>query len=256
MRISGREDSAMHNRPTVVLTGATKGIGLAIATQIANKGIPLHCIARDRKMLEDLCVALGSRTEMSHSSLDLRDMNQIAEFTNEWSRPLLGIVNNAGEWGEASLSSKGGSDLLQKLWKINVAAPLAMVSGLLEKLATDGRIINITSQLSHRGRPGFGAYCASKHALLGLTRCWAQELSPSRITVNAISPGWVSTDSNRVTFRRIAKSLSSDERKVITALEGSLPQGRLIEPTEVAQLVMFLLSRESRGLTGQALEVL
>jgi 3-hydroxybutyrate dehydrogenase len=120
---------------------------------------------------------------------------------------------------------------------------------------SDGRIINISSVLGKFGVPGYSAYCASKHGVIGFTKALALEVGARGITVNAICPGWVDTEMARLGMREGAAYQGiSVEKFKIQAME-AVPLKRLIDAEEVAHLVLYLASAKASGITGQAINI-
>ena len=132
---------------------------------------------------------------------------------------------------------------------------MSTYAGLQKWVLNKGRIINISSQLGIAGRAGMGAYAASKHAIIGLTRCWSLELDARGITVNAVCPGWVDTQSNRTEIRQWARTLDMSYQQKKKQLAEPLTLGRFITSQEVARLVTFLAGPESSGITGHVYEI-
>jgi 3-oxoacyl-[acyl-carrier protein] reductase len=153
------------------------------------------------------------------------------------------LVNAAGIFRGAPLATLDIDDL-DRLYAVNVRGTVLMTKAALRYLGEAGRIINIASELAYLGRAGASAYCATKGAILSLTRSWARELAPG-ILVNAIAPGPV--DTPLLAF----ESLSEAER----VLETANPLGRIGKPHEIASAVVFLASPQTGFLTGQCLSV-
>lgn len=235
---------------TVLLTGGSRGIGLAIAREVLARGHAVHLIARDLDRLIGAARQLSGSGLVTFTCLDLADPAAIDGFCRQWQRPLYGIVNNAG-WCRVGRIDEDGPDAWGEILAVNLTAVHHLTRGLVRVLQRPGRIVNISSQLGQEGRAGYGAYCASKFGLIGLTRCWAKELGGEGITVNAVCPGWVATEQAIDDMTRLAAAagVPTDEyrRQVCAPLELK----RFTEPAEVAALVGFLLSPAASGITGR-----
>jgi NAD(P)-dependent dehydrogenase (short-subunit alcohol dehydrogenase family) len=122
-------------------------------------------------------------------------------------------------------------------------------------LADGGRVINMSSVLGRFGVPGYTAYCASKHAVIGFTRALALELASRQITVNAICPGWVETEMALHGMQSGAKATGVSYEEFRSRALGAVPIGRIIQPDEVAGLVTFLASPQAAAITGQTYNI-
>lgn len=164
------------------------------------------------------------------------------------------LVNNAGTSG---LTPVEGSEAEDAVWDAivatNLTAMFRVTREALRFMPDGGRIINESSVLGRFGVPGYSAYAATKHAVIGLTRTMALELAHRKITVNAICPGWVETDLARQGYRRIAehRAISEDEARAVCAKMA--PLGRVLDPEEIAGLAAYIASDDARNLTGQAI---
>lgn len=183
-------------------------------------------------------------------ALDLSDMEAIDAFVRDWSAELWGLVNNAGICMTLPLESQE-SDPFEQVLAVNMRAPYYLTKGLLGHLSSPGRIVNIASQLGVEGRAGYSAYCASKFAIIGMTKCWAKELGTRGITVNAVCPGWVDTEMSRIDMARMARELDQTVEDHYAAICAPLELKRFNSTSEVASLVTFLLSEEASGITGR-----
>ncbi|MHA1960755.1 MAG: SDR family NAD(P)-dependent oxidoreductase [Candidatus Thorarchaeota archaeon] len=240
-------------RGMIIVTGASRGIGFAIASKLLQADYSVHMIARDREALQQAVRNLPG--EVTYSSVDLSSRLQINQFVDEWDEQLYAIVNNAGIWAEERIDEPD-SGIWDPIIRLNLEGTYFLVKGLQEWIVDGGRIVTISSQLGTKGRAGFGAYSASKHALIGLTRCWALELGGRGITVNAICPGWINTESNIKEIGEQAKEKGITVAARISQITEHLSLGRFIEPEEVASLVAFIVGRESSGITGQVYGVM
>lgn len=238
----------------VLVTGASRGIGLAIAEDLLKAQFNVHMIASNELGLRQAQERLHSAERCTYSVVDLMSREEIHNFVNQWSNSLWAIINNAGTWSEERLDEPD-RQIWDKMIKLNLEATYFLTKGMHKWIVDGGRIINISSQLGTSGRAGFGAYCATKHGVIGLTRCWALELSDREITVNAVCPGWVRTESNLKDIRQWAFRDGTTVETKTEELAQTLPLGRFIEPEEVAALVGFLVSTEATGITNQAYEI-
>jgi len=238
----------------VVITGASKGIGRAVAESVLAAGYSAHLVARDEARLRRVALELSELGDVSYSNLDLSKGDAVLEFCRAWREDIHGLVNNAGYWLEDPMDELDVS-LLTSLLSVNLVAPYILTKGLIARIGDGGRIINIASQLGTGGRARMGAYSASKHGLIGLTRSWAPEVATRRITVNAVCPGWVDTESNRTELATLAKKKQTTLEHEMDIISGTLVLKRFIEPREVADVVTFLLGAGASGITGQVYEI-
>lgn len=220
----------------VVVTGAASGIGLGIARAFLAAGaevVGFDLPGRERPDLEIV-------------GLDLRDELQVVDGMARVASRLGGIdvlVNCAGTDGEKPLASLDIADL-DRIYSVNLRGAVLCAREALRGMGEGGRIINIASELAFAGRAGAGCYCATKGAILSLTRSWARELAP-RILVNAVAPGPTETP-------LLAFSAMTPEQQ---AVETSNPMGRIGTVEEVAAVVVFLAGPQASFITGQCYSV-
>ncbi len=237
-----------------LVTGGGRGIGLAIAEALAGAGAKVVVTGRTRGEIDEAAARLGGEAV----EVDLADRAALARAiaTIAAGGPVDVLVNNAGIAESAPLA-RTGDDMFDRAMAVNAAAPLALMRAFVPGMARAGwgRVINVASVAGLVGHAYTTAYCASKHALVGLTRAAALEVADKGVTVNAVCPGWVGTRMVDEAVGRIARTTGRDEGAARSALENMSPQRRLIEPAEVAHLVMALVGEGGRGIHGQALVV-
>jgi NAD(P)-dependent dehydrogenase (short-subunit alcohol dehydrogenase family) len=239
----------------VLVTGASRGIGRAIAQAFAEEGAWVALCARSQENLETLAKQLNDGDGRAVSmACDVTVKNQVEEALQKLSRTwgkLDILVNNAGVSGQTPMDDSS-DDLWHAILSTNLTGTYYVTKESLELMNSgSGRIINISSVLGRFGVPGYAAYCTSKHGVIGLTRALALELVSRGITVNAISPGWVSTDMADKGIRETAKVMGITPEEFREQAIEAVPIRRFIEPEEVAKLVLYLSSNDASGITGQ-----
>lgn len=235
----------------VLITGASKGIGLEIAKVLIAEGYSLILTTSNELTTTELKkMEFVQNNNIKVYPLNLAHKKDIDSFVENWGQKLWGIVNNAGICKTLGIKDEG-DDPLDEVLNTNLIGPYNLTKKLLPFLTRPGRIVNITSQLGHEGRADYSAYCASKFGLIGMTKCWAKELGAERITVNAVSPGWVDTEMSRIDMNRMAEELGKSSEEYYKEICNPLELKRFNTTNEVANLVKFLLSEESSGITGR-----
>lgn len=244
----------MRNNKLVVVTGASRGIGYSIAKNLLQSGFQVHIIAHQENDLTRAQKSLLDYGDVEHSVLDISKRQKVKQYGKHWSRNIFALVNNAGRWAEERIDEPD-SDIWDPIMKLNLEGLYFLTKGLQQHIVNGGRIVNISSQLGTSGRVGMGIYSASKHAVIGLTRSWALELGDRAITANAICPGWVNTESNRVEIKKWADNEGKSFQNKMEEIAKPLTLHRFIEPEEVANLVTFLIKPTGSGITGQVYEI-
>jgi 3-oxoacyl-[acyl-carrier protein] reductase len=218
-----------------LVTGAASGIGRAVAVSLRAAGAAVLGL--------DLAPGAG---DIDMLGCDVSDERSVQDAVAEAAARLGGIdilVNCAGIELDAPLAELDIADL-DRMYAVNLRGPVLVTRAALPHIPEGGRIINFASELAYLGRAGASAYCATKGAILSLTRSWAREFGP-RIRVNAIAPGPI--DTPLLHFDSMTPELR--------ALETSNPLGRIGRPEEVAAAVLFLAGPAAGFITGQCIGV-
>ncbi|HUE91252.1 SDR family NAD(P)-dependent oxidoreductase [Pseudomonas sp.] len=231
----------------LVVTGATRGLGLAIARRAAADGY--RVIASGRRLSEGLLALQAEYPDhVLFEVLDLADLASVHPFAMRisatYGRPWA-LVNNAARGTDGVLATLHERDI-SELLRVNVEAPILLTKYLLRPMLLNrsGRIINISSIIASTGFSGLSVYAASKAALAGFTRSLAREVGKAGITVNTVAPGYMETE--------MTSGLQGDK---LQAIRRRSPLGRLAAPEDVAAAVSYLLSEQAVNVTGTTLTV-
>ena len=241
-----------------LVTGASRGIGRATALRLAAEGAHVAAGVRSEKdageLLRDL-EAIGAAGIAV--LLDVTDPAAVATAVERAARPdrrLDVVVNNAGIGGVTPLGGDARSDEeWARILDVNLTGTWRVCRAAHPFLAVGGRIVNISSVQGRFGVALNGAYSASKHGVIGLTRTLALELAPRKITVNAVCPGWVDTEMGRHGIRGFGKQAGLGEEEAFAMAAKMAPLGEVLKPDEIAGLVAYLVSDDARNVTGQAI---
>ncbi len=232
----------------VVVTGGSRGIGLAIARRLAASGYNVIAVARREN--DDLRHAIRELGEdrLHFRPFDLNEINAIQSFVKSLRDEfgaIYGLVNNAGIGTEGLLATMHYSEI-ETLIRLNVLSPVILTKYVVRHMMADGagRIVNISSIIASTGYNGLSVYGATKAAATGFTRSLAREVGRLGITVNAIAPGFIDTE--------LTQSLSGDGRQRII---GRSALRRLPDADDVASMVEYLLGEGGRNVTGTVLTV-
>lgn len=235
----------------VIVTGASRGLGLEIATTLAASGYRVLAIARsESEPLRQLMAAVArpGRGAVQFHPFDLLETQAIPQLVASLRKevgPLYGLINNAG-LGTAGVLAMMRDEQIETLIRLNTLSPLVLTKYVVRSMMSErsGRIVNISSIVAATGYHGLSAYSATKAALIGFTRSLAREVGPLGITVNAVAPGFMDTEMTR--------ELAGAEREKIMRRSALR---RLPEPADVASAVEFLLSDKAANITGTTLTV-
>ncbi|KAA0214103.1 SDR family oxidoreductase [bacterium] len=235
--------------PSVIVTGASRGIGLAIARELLRDGAyRVVAVARDKAALQAAYMASPGVEILALDVTSAEAGEKLAQSCPQaW-----GLVNNAGMAESAPLKHTD-DDLLRRHMELNFYAPMRLSRALVAGGVR--RVVNVCSTAALTGYPYVSAYAASKHALLGATRSLAREFAAKGVTFNAVCPGYVRTEMFERTLQNIAAKTGLDRSGAELKLAQLSPQGRVYEPAEVAALVRFLMGPQAGGINGQALSI-
>lgn len=226
----------------VIVTGGSRGLGLAISLRLVADGYRVIAVARRES--DELRNAIAQNGgALTFAPFDLSQIDAIPDFVlrlkKEFGAPY-GLVNNAGLGTEGLLATMHNSQI-EMLTRVNVTAPIVLAKYVVRNMmsAGEGRIVNISSIIASTGYSGLSVYGATKAALVGFTKSLAREVGRMGITVNAVAPGFIATE--------MTSSLGDDDRAKIA---GRAALRRLAAPEDVANAVAFLLDEKARNVTG------
>jgi NAD(P)-dependent dehydrogenase (short-subunit alcohol dehydrogenase family) len=238
-----------------VVTGASRGIGAAIALRLTHMGAQTTLIGRDRDALEREAARSAAARVVVCDVTDAAQVERAFAEAREHA-PISILVNNAGA-AESAPFLKTSDAMLDRLMALNVASAFRCTRAALPSMLELGwgRVVNISSIAGLHGAPYISAYCATKHALVGFTRALAAETARQGVNVNAVCPGYVDTDLVRKAVAAIVAKTGRSEEEVIGEMVRHNAQGRLIHPEEVADTVAWLCGSEAGSVSGQAIAV-
>lgn len=239
----------MLNDKIALVTGATRGIGRAIALELGKQGATVIGTATSDNGAADISAYLiEAGLKGKGAVLEVCDPQQIDSLLSTIARdfgPIAVLVNNAGITRD-NLAMRLGDDEWDAVIDTNLKAVFRLSRGVMRGMmkARFGRIVNITSVVGYSGNPGQANYCAAKAGVAGMTRSLARELGSRNITVNCVAPGFIATD--------MTHALTEDQRQAMLA---TIPLGRAGTPEDVAGAVGFLVSPAAAYVTGTTVHV-
>ncbi len=235
----------------VIVTGGSRGLGLAIAKQLVVEGYSVIAIARreSKPLLDEIARAgAGDAGALAFVPFDFADVDAIpdlaARLKKQFGAPY-GLVNNAAIGTEGLLATMHNSQI-EELLRINVAAPILLTKYVVRNMmaAGGGRVVNISSIIGSTGYSGLSVYGSTKAALIGFTKSLAREVGRLGITVNAVAPGFMTTE--------MTASLDAGDRAKVARRAALL---RLAEVEDVAHAVGYLLGEKAGNITGTVLTI-
>jgi 3-oxoacyl-[acyl-carrier protein] reductase len=232
----------------VLVTGGSRGIGLAVAEKLADAGFNVIAVARRESDELRLAIGAAKQGNLHFRATDLSAIEALPAFVKalrDEFGPLYGLVNNAGIGTEGLLATMHNSDI-EALVRLNVLSPVILTKYIIRHMMADGegRIVNISSIIASTGYNGLSVYGATKAAATGFTRSLAREVGKLGITVNAIAPGFIDTE--------LTQGLGGEGREKI-AKRSALR--RLPEVDDVAGMVEYLFGDGGRNITGSVLTI-
>jgi 3-oxoacyl-[acyl-carrier protein] reductase len=235
----------------VIVTGGSRGLGLGMARKLCASGY--RAIAVARKQNDQLAAAVEEAEKTAPGSLrfvpfDLAEIEGIAELVKALRKqfgPIHGLVNNAGISFDGTLALMPTAQI-EHLVRVNTLSPIVVTKFVVRSMMADGggRIVNLASIIASTGYSGLSVYGATKASIVGFTRSLAREVGSMKITVNAVAPGFISTD--------LTHGLKEEQREKIVRRSALR---RLAEVEDVADAVEFLLSDKAKNITGTVLTV-
>lgn len=245
--------------PTALITGASRGIGLATAEVLSQAGYSLVLTARDKAALttavKNSDILSKSPQPIRLETLNVAKPTQAANLAKRLKTANIQLdllVNNAGIGGPTPIRAPDQGRWAEVV-QTNLMGVFYVTHALLPLVAEGGCILAISSVLGRFGVPGYTAYCASKHGVIGFVRALALELAPQKIRVNAICPGWTETRMAQEGLQDMAKAMKTSEKSARAAAQKGVPLGEFLDPAEIGQLVLFIASPACRNMTGQAI---
>ncbi|MDH3672525.1 MAG: SDR family oxidoreductase [Gammaproteobacteria bacterium] len=241
----------------VLVTGASRGIGLGVARGFAQAKADLSIIATSEKV-NDTAATLADETGQPVKGLvcDITDRAAVARVVGGIG-PLDVLVNNAGYERLTPILDPDPEieQTFRRIIEINVLGTYYVTREAVANMAAGARIVITSSVWGKTGSAGFTAYCASKHANIGFMRALADELGPKGIAVNAVCPGWVRTDAAMRSLSVLARDEGRSEDECLADILSAQAFDGLMEPGDMASTYLFLASEHAANITGQTLNV-
>ena len=255
-----RSEDYLRGRHAIV-TGGGRGIGAAIAQELAARGANLSLMGRDMDRLHETAEAIrnqcDSRVETHH--VEVTDLDSVKRAFAVAVKPLGRVyilVNNAGQ-AQAKSFPEMDSALWYRMLDANLTSVFYCTQQVLGAMAKagEGRVVNIASTAGLKGARKISAYCAAKHGVVGLTRSLALEYAKSGVTINAVCPGYTESEMFDRAVEELVKSMGKTEAEARAMLTRPNPQRRIVKAEEVADAVAWLCSPGASSITGQAIAV-
>ncbi len=239
---------------TCVVTGAAGGIGSATVKRFLESGYRVIACGHNEDSLEGLMAELDDDQPVEPATLNVSDKSNVYETFGSFGDFDV-LVAGAGICRQARLDDADSDEVWSEVLGVNLDGVYYCFRAAAEWMNDSGSIVAISSGLGKNGRPGYEAYTASKHGILGLVKCAAPELSERDIRVNAVCPGWVDTSMARSDIETSADEADMTPEEFHEEAVADIPMERMVEPEEVADLTHWLASDEASAITGQSYNI-
>ena len=242
---------------SVVITGASRGIGFGVAEAFASLGADLHLISSG-KTIHDAGKKLSELTDVPIKTYqcDISDKHKVNEVLSQI-ETIDVLINNAGLERPTQINSPDPQmiDDFERIININVLGTFYVTRASVAKMSKGGSIIITSSIWGKTAVSEFSAYCSSKHANIGFMRSLSKELGPQGIRVNAVCPGWVETEAAMKSLAWMSQKTEMEESELLDEIVAAQSLTGLMQPSDTSQLYLYLASSLASNITGQAINV-